>query len=64
MDFTARSRGYLQIVLCIPTVFRCQKSCKLDVGVRLNDFLKEAMRWEHSPAPTSIRANLNTMVQF
>ena len=64
MNFTARSRSYLQIVLCVPTIFCCQESRKLDIGIRLNDFLKEALRWEHTPATTNVWANLNAMVQF
>ena len=40
MGFTARSGSYLQVVLCVPRVFRCQESCELDVGIRLNDFLE------------------------
>ena len=40
MGFTARSGGYLQVVLYIPRVFRCQESRKFDVGIRLNNFLE------------------------
>jgi hypothetical protein len=46
MNFTACSWSYLQIVLCIPRVFRRQESCKLDVGIRLDDFLQRGYALE------------------
>ena len=64
MNLTPRSRSYLQVVLCVPRVFGCQESCKLDVGIRLNDFLKGGHALGGYSSTNEYMANLNTMVQF